>query len=77
MASRELDDAETLVASKTSVERDIRTYRELRDLHTRLHFALLHLNRSLAGLENEDGGALTFEPEELDPALLNEAEALQ
>ena len=77
MASRVLDDVETIVASKTSVERDIRTYRELRDLHTRLHFALLNLNRSLAGLENEDGGALTFEPEELDPALLNEAEALQ
>ena len=58
--------SDDLIDAKASVDREIRSFRELRDLHTRLHFGLINLNRALCRLEGTDGERFTFDASELD-----------
>ena len=50
-----MSDSEGLINAKNTVDREIRSFRELRELHTRLHFGLINLNRSLRVLEEPNG----------------------
>ena len=58
--------SEDIIHAKASVDKEIRSFRDLRDLHTRLHFGLINLNRALRALESTDGVRFKFDVSELD-----------
>ena len=57
--------SEDIIHAKASVDKEIRSFRDLRDLHTRLHFGLINLNRALRTLESADDERFDFDVSEI------------
>ena len=58
-------ESEDLIEQKAVADREIRAYQEARDLHARLHLALIDLNRSLSSIALSTE-ALPFDTTQLD-----------